>query len=184
MDQAAITMIENLHKKTGKTLDEWVKIVREEHFEKHGQIIKFLKEEYKFTHGFANLVAMKARKSDAGSEEDKDLLIEAQYRGKEHFRELYDALMSEIKTFGEELEIAPKKAYVSLRRKKQFAMLQPATKSRFEISLNLKGEELPEIAEPVTKANAMCSHVIKITSKDEVTDEIIGLLKKAWQAGG
>ena len=84
MDQAELTMIDNLKKNTGKWLDEWIQIVKQQNFEKHGQIISFLKEKHAFTHGFANLVAHKAKSSDAGSVENKDELIEKQYKGKEH----------------------------------------------------------------------------------------------------
>jgi len=120
MDQAEKTMLDNLYKNTGKTLDQWIEIVKKQNFEKHGQIIKFLKEKYSFTHGFANLVAHKSKGSDAGSVKDKNELIEKQYNGKEHFLPIYNKLLSEIKKFGKDMEIAPKNAYVSLRRKKQF----------------------------------------------------------------
>lgn len=82
MDAAEKTMHENLKKNTGKSLDEWIKIVKAEKFEKHGQIIKYLKEKHAFTHGFANMVAHKSKGSDAGSVENKDDLLEDQYKGK------------------------------------------------------------------------------------------------------
>src|SRR5690606_34661915 len=121
-------MLENLHKNTGKTLEQWKHIVSQENFEKHGEIIKFLKEQHDFTHGFANLVAHKAKETDDGSAENTDDLIISQYKGKEHFKHFYEKLLSEILTFGNDIEIAPKNTYVSLRRKKQFAILNPATK--------------------------------------------------------
>ena len=140
MDKATQTMLENLLKNTGKTLEQWKHIVTQENFEKHGEIIKFLKEQHDFTHGFANLVAHKAKETDAGSAENTDDLIISQYKGKEHFKPFYEKLLSEILTFGNDIEIAPKNTYVSLRRKKQFAILNPATKTRFEIGINLKGQ--------------------------------------------
>ncbi|HDZ13798.1 hypothetical protein LCGC14_1241660, partial [marine sediment metagenome] len=127
MDKAAQTMIDNLHKNTGKTLEQWIAIVNKENFEKHVEIIKFLKGKHEFTHGFANLVAHKAKSTDAGSVENKDDLIVSQYQGKEHLKPIYEKLIKEILTFGNDIEIAPKKNYVSLRRKKQFAILNPAT---------------------------------------------------------
>jgi len=77
------------------------------------------------THGFANLIAHKSKGSDAGSADSQDELISKQYRGKEHFKPIYDKLISEIQTYGEDIEIASKNTYVSLRRKKQFAILNP-----------------------------------------------------------
>jgi hypothetical protein len=105
MDKAEETMLDNLYKNTGKMLDQWIEIVKKQNFEKHGQILKFLKEQHSFTHGFANMVAMKSRIADAGSVENKDELIEKQYEGKEHFKPLYDKLLSEIIKFGKDIEV-------------------------------------------------------------------------------
>ena len=176
-------MIENLYKNTGKTLAQWIETVKAQNIAKHGEIIKYLKENHAFTHGFANLVAHKAKETDAGSAENQDELITRQYGGKEHFKAVYDRLLSEIRTFGNDIEVAPKNAYVSLRRKKQFAILNPATKTRFEIGLNLKGQETTEKLE-AEKPNAMCSHKLSISGLQDIDQEVIGWLKKAYDAAG
>lgn len=184
MEKAELTMIENLHKNSGKTLEQWIDIVRKENFEKPGQIIKYLKENHGFTHGYANLVALKAKGTDAGSVENKNDLIDKQYIGKEHFKPIYDKLMSEILKFGNDIEIAPKIAYVSLRRKRQFATLQPATKTRFEIGINLKGQAAEGKLEAITSANAMCSHKINISDINDIDKEVVGWLKTAYDSAG
>lgn len=181
MDNAEQTMVENLHKNTGKSLDQWVQIVHKASLEKHGEIIKFLKEQHAFTHGFANLVAHKSRGSDAGSAENQDDLIQDQYKGKEHFMPLYDKLIAHITQFGPDVEIAPKKSYVSLRRKKQFAILQPTTKTRFEININLKGQEPIGKLEAITAANAMCSHKMNLTGESDLNEEVLSWIKKAYE---
>jgi|SRR5690554_5849171 len=180
MDKATQTMIENLHKNTGKTLQEWIAIVNKEPFTKHGEIVNFLKEQHAFTHGFANLVAHKAKETDAGSVENTDDLIARQYQGKENFRPIYDKLIFEIQKFGNDIEIAPKNTYVSLRRKKQFAILNPATKTRYEIGINLKGQA-PEGKLEAEKPNAMCSHKIKIANINEIDSEVIAWIKTAYE---
>ncbi len=180
MDKAEQTMLDNLLKNTGKTLEQWIEIVKKENFEKHGQILKFLKEQHSFTHGFANMVAMKSRGADAGSVENKDELIEKQYKGKEHFRPIYKKLIAEIHKFGKDIEIAPKNAYVSLRRQKQFAILQPATKTRFEIGINLKGQEPKGKLEGINTSNAMCSHKINLTDINDIDNEVIEWIKTAY----
>lgn len=109
------SMIENLHKNTGKNLEEWVALVKGENLPRHGDVVRFLKEGYGMTHGYANLVAHTARQSDAASAESPNSLIEQQYKGKEHFRPLYERLLQDIRRIGPDFEVAPKNAYVSLR---------------------------------------------------------------------
>lgn len=184
MDQATQTMIDNLEKNTGKSLDQWVGVVQKEAFKKHGEIVKFLKAEHGFTHGFANLVAHKALKSDAGSTSNTDELITKQYKGKEHFLPLYEKLSSEIKAFGSDIEFAPKNSYVSVKRKKQFAMLVPATKSRYEVGINLKGQKPSGILELDNKSSGMISHRVVVNHEEQYSKELIDWLKKAYEAAG
>lgn len=183
MDKATLTMIGNLQKNSGKSLQEWIALVHGQQLARHGEIVKFLKEEHGFTHGFANLVAHKALESDAGSAAGQGELLEKQYKGKEHFLPLYERLVAVIKTFGEDIEWAPKNAYVSVRRKKQFATLNPATKTRYEVGINLKGQSpqgklLPE------KPNAMCSHRLELSGEADLDDEVKGWLKAAYDQAG
>jgi len=184
MDKATQTMIENLHKNTGKTLEQWIGIIKKENFASHGETITFLKNTHNLTYGFANLIAHKAKGSDADSAENKDELIGKQYKGKEHFKPLYDKLLDEIRLFGGDFEIAPKNAYVSLRRKKQFAILQPVTKTRFEIGINLKGQIPKGKLEAINSPNAMCSHRINLADIKDIDREIISWLKMAYDNAG
>lgn len=176
-------MIENLQKNTGKTLEQWISIVAKQNIAKHGEIIKFLKENHGLTHGFANLIALKSKGSDADSVENKEDLVNKQYNGKENLKPIYDLLIKEIGKLGKDIEIAPKNTYVSLRRKKQFATLNPATKTRFEIGINLKGQAPKGKLEP-EKANAMCSHKINVSGVAEIDKEVIEWVKKAYENAG
>lgn len=182
-DKATQTMIENLHKNTGKSLEQWITIVNKEDLPKHGEMIKFLKETHGLTHGFANLIAHKAKGSDAGSAKNQDDLIANQYQGKERFIPVYEKLIAEIKTYGEDVEIAPKNTYVSLRRKKQFAILNPASKARFEIGLNLKGQE-PKGKLEAERPGSMCSHKINISGMEDLNKEILEWIKMAYEKAG
>jgi len=184
INKALQTMLENLKKNSGKSLEQWIKIVKKQNFEKHGEYLKYLKGEHGLTHGYANLISMKARAADAGSVDDKESLITAQYSNKESLRPIYDKLHKAIMKFGKDVEVSPKKAYVSMRRKKQFAMLIPATKNRFEVGLNLKGVKGKGMLEEITKANSMCSHKINILDPKEVNKEVIDWIRKSYDAAG
>ncbi|MCB9296956.1 MAG: DUF4287 domain-containing protein [Lewinellaceae bacterium] len=181
MDNATKTMIANLEKNTGKPLAEWVAVVKSSGLSKHGEIVKFLKTEHAFTHGFANLVAHEAKGSAAANLAETMDLVAEQYKGKENLRQIYDKLMKEVGKFGKDVEIAPKKAYVSLRRSKQFAILQPSTKARLDIGLNLKDIEPQGRLEAAGSWNSMCSHRIRITEPGEADAEVVKWLKMAYE---
>jgi predicted transport protein len=183
MNKAASAMIENLKEKTGHSLEEWKVLITKKKFAKHGEIVKFLKEEHGVTHGYASEIALKVLASDADSATDTDDLIDNQYKGKEHLKPYYDKLVAEIQKFGGEFEIAPKKAYVSLKRKKQFITLNPASKTRFEIGFNLKGVE-PKGKLEAEKPNGICSHKINLADIAEIDKEVIDWIRMAFDKAG
>jgi predicted transport protein len=183
MDKTVVTMIENLKEKTGHSLDEWKTLIADSGLSKHGEIVKFLKETHNVTHGYASEIALKVLGSDADSTSDTDELIVSQYKGKEHLKAYYDKLIAEIQQFEGEFEIAPKKTYVSLKRKKQFIVLNPASKTRFEIGFNLKGVE-PKGKLEAEKPNGICSHKINLADINEIDQEVIDWIRMAFNNAG
>ena len=173
-EEQAATMIANLKANTGKTLEQWVAIAKKSGEEKHGGVVKHLKAEHGLTHGFANLVAHKYLKSDAGSAEGgDDALVAAQYAGaKADLKPVYDALIKAATAFGKDVEIAPKKTYVSLRRNKQFALVQPSTKTRVDLGVNLKDEPAKGRLEKSGSFNAMVSHRVKLEKPTDVDKDV------------
>lgn len=181
-EEMANTMIANLKDKTGKTLEQWLAVTKKSGASKHGEIVKLLKTEHGMTHGFANLVAHKTLKSDAGSAGDTSDLVAAQYAGaKAELKPIYDALIKAAKACGA-VEIAPKKAYVSLRRSKQFAIIQPSTKTRVDLGLNMKGEPAKGRLEKSGSFNAMVSHRVRLEKASDVDKDVKAWIRKAWSA--
>lgn len=181
IDKATQTQIANIEKNTGKKLEEWIAIVNKSGFAKHGELVNFLKEKHAFTHGNANVIVHYAKQSHAGAAENQDDLITGQYKGKENLKSWYDKIMAEINKFGKDIEIAPKKAYVSLRRKKQFAILQPSTKDRLDVGLNIKGVAVSGNVEEGAKWNAMCTHRIRVEDEKTVNKDLINWIKQAYE---
>lgn len=171
-------MIDNMPEKTGKSLEEWLVILKKENFEKHGQAVKFLKTEHNVTHGFANTIVTLSRKSP---ESDSIDLVATQYKGKENLQPIYDFLIKKLKAFGKDVEIAPKKAYVSIRRNKQFAIIQPSTKKRVDLGINIKGKVLEGKLEASGSFNSMVSHRVRLEDKSDVTKDVLAWLKEAYQ---
>ncbi|MFN0100882.1 MAG: DUF5655 domain-containing protein [Bryobacteraceae bacterium] len=181
VDKATATQIENIQKKTGKTLAELAATLRATGLTKHGELRDWAKNTLGLGHGDANtLVHAISKPAETPAADD---VLDGIYTGpKAHMRPIHEALLREIGAFGE-FEIAPKKGYVSLRRKKQFAMIGPAANTRFEVGLNLKNvasgsrlEELPP--------KGMCSHKVKLTGPAEVDAELLGWIRTAFEQAG
>ena len=188
MDKAIATQIANIEKKTGKSLAQLTAAIKKSGKAKHGEIRSWLMESYCLGHGDANTLTHIALKSDgtsaaksSGASAD-DLLAEIYAGKKAHLRPIHDKLMTAIAKFGEH-EVAPKKGYVSLRRKKQFAMLGPKTNDRVELGLNLKDNIDDTRVKPVPPGG-MCQYIVPLTSAEEVDAKIVGYVKRAYDAAG
>ena len=138
VEKAQATQMANIAAKTGKSLEALFGEILAQGMAKHGEMVSWAKDHYGLGHGDANTLVHLARRAAEAAPASEDPL-DAIYAGKEHLRPIHEALMARFEAFGP-FEIAPKKANVSLRRKKQFALLGPKTKTRFELGLNLKEE--------------------------------------------
>jgi hypothetical protein len=182
-EQQMQSMLRNLEDKTGNTLEHWLGVVKDSGLDKHGAIVKMLKADHRITHGYANLVAHESLKSAAAYADDPGL-VAAQYAGKNPLRPIYERIVAAVEAFGDDIELAPKKAYVSLRRAKQFGIVQPSTKTRVDVGINLKGVDPGGRLEASGSFNAMVSHRVRVSDAAEVDDELIGWLRDAYEAAG
>jgi hypothetical protein len=182
-EEMKAAMIAGLREKTGKSLDEWLAILRSSRLTRHKEFVTLLKKEHGLTHGFANMIALQALQTDSHTAADTDALVSAQYAGaKAGLRAIYDALLAAVRKFGGDVEVAPKKAYVSLRRRKQFAIIQPSTATRVDVGINLKGAEPTARLEPSGSFNAMVSHRVRLSKPSDVDAELLAWLKRAYEA--
>lgn len=173
--------IANLPAKTGRSLEEWLALVAPLGLAKHGQVLAHLKSEHGLTHGYANLVAGQYFAALAGHPSEVDL-VAAQYAGpKADLRPLYDRLVEAAQALGPDVEVSPRKTVVALRRAKQFAQVQPATRTRIDLGLNLPGVAA---GGRLQEAGGMCTHKVAVTGPDDVDDELIGLLRRAYDLAG
>lgn len=174
-------MVANFPEKTGKPLDAWLMLVNKQALAKHGEIVAWLKTEHDMGHGFANLVAHRHLNPPDAAPAGDDL-IAAQYSGKkEALRPIYDRLAREVAKFGADVVFDPKKTYVSLRRNKQFGLIQPSTATRLDVGIQLKGLAPKGRLEASGSFNAMVSHRVRVESAKDVDRELVGWLRQAYE---
>ena len=187
VEKAYQTQLKNIQTKTGQTADQLFALARQSGLTRHGEIRDFYKRELGLGHGDANSLAKfyLAQGSGAapGATAAPDDKADEIYSGaKAALRPLHDKVLAAITRLGP-FETAPKKTYLSLRRKKQFAMVGPGSKGRLEVGLNLKG--LPAAARLEAQApGGMCQYKVFVTEAREVDKELIGWLKQAYEAAG
>lgn len=179
-DEMADTMRANVEEKTGRPMAHWMKTLETAGLQKHGEMVKHLKAQG-VSHGFANLIVHDYRAAGEAGTGGADP-VDAQYSGKKaHLRPLHDALVEAAKSLGGDVEIAPKKSYVSLRRAKQFAQVGPATNTQVEVCLNLKGRPPTDRLQPAT---GMATHRVRLSSLHEVDAELRAWLREAYDRAG
>jgi len=188
LEQAYETQIKNIQTKTGKTLAELGQIVQASGLTKHGEIRAMLQRELGLGHGDANALVHALANSDGqraaqtqGASTD-DVLSTIYAGPKAVLRPIHDQLITAINELGE-FEIVPKKGYVSLRRKKQFAMLGPASKGRVEVGLNMKSVP-PTERLTALPAGGMCNYKVNVADSSEVDAELIDWIQQAYASAG
>ncbi len=179
VDEATQNFINNLHEKTGVPLAQWVEIALASGKSKHGEIVSYLKSEKGLTHGYANLIALHTKDPNRGTSSDDEKIAEMYSGAKQALRPIYDELVTTIKSFGEDIEISPKKGYVSIRHKRQFLTIEPKSKS-VVIGINLGTNRGSTVLDRVSNPGMMPSHKLVATSVSDITEEVIHELKAAY----
>lgn len=180
MDKALQTMIDNMPEKTGKSLIEWKSLLKQMSFSKHSEAVNFLKKEHNVTHGFANTIVTLSKDQNESS---YDLVIN-QYNGKKDLIPIYEKLLSVVQNFGKDVTVIPKKTSVSIIRKKQFVLIQPASKTRIDLGLKLKDKPQTGRLENSGPFGTMCTHRVKLFNINEIDNQLKEWLKEAYEKGG
>lgn len=158
-------------------MEEWKLILKSKNFAKHGEAMKFLKGEHGVTHGFANTIIHLSKEINDTAED----LVAAQYKGKENLLPLYKKLITVVDKFGADVVKTPKKGSVSIIRKKQFALIKPATKTRIDLGLKLKDKRTTERLGNSGPFGTMCTHRVQLTNLEEVDNELTKWLHEAYK---
>jgi hypothetical protein len=183
VEQGLQAQIRNIEATYGKPMSQWLAIIAASGLSKHSEVVRMLKADYGMTHGAAHRVSLVARQASAQPASACDAAdpVSVLYAGKKAVvRPLHDALMTAIMAFGADIELAPKKGYLSLRRSRQFAMLQPSAAGRIDVGLILPGEPAHHRLESAAGFNALFTHRVRVTSLGDIDAELVGWLHRAY----
>lgn len=177
-EAASAAQLRNIEQSTGRTLADWSSVISEAGLSKHAEIVAYLKGTHGLTHGNANLLALKVRELAEGGPATEGDLLEAQYSGgKAALRPIYEAVVSASRALGDDVAVVVQKTGVSLRRRKQFGLVQAPSAKRVELGLNL-AEMKP--TDRLETSSGMCTHRVVLTSPSDVDNEVLAWLRAAY----
>jgi predicted transport protein len=184
-EQAIATQLRNIEAKTSRTLEELCAEMLGSGAVKHGELRSFAMEAFDLGYGDANSLAHNALKTKGASATptaDSTTLAQIYPPEKAHLRAIHDALLIAVSPWGA-YELAPKKSYVAFRRKKQFAMLGPKTRERSELGINIK-DEVGSDKVVKQKPGGMCQYVVSLARPEDIDQEVLTVLRQAFDAAG
>ena len=177
VEQGLQSQLRNIEATYGRSIDDWIELIRVSGLTRHGDIVAILKTDYGLNHGAANRVALVAL--DALQPRDDGQPAGSMDAAKASLMPIHARLMEAVHRLGSDVEIAPKKGYLSIRRRKQFAMLRQAAK-HIDVGLVLPGRPVTERLESAATFNALFTHRVRVRSTADVDDELVGWLTEAY----
>ena len=174
--QGLQSQIRNIEAEYGRSMDEWVTIIRASHLTKHPEVVAMLKTRYGLKHGAAHRVSLVARDRSGPS-------APASTMPAGDVKDVHDLLLARIDSLGNDIERAPKKGYVSLRRQKQLAMIKPGAKW-VDLGLILPGVATDDRLVSAVGWNALFTHRIRITRTTDMDASVVGWLRQAYERAG
>lgn len=172
------TQLWNIERAYGHSIPELIDAVRKSGLFKHQDVVAMLKDRYGMSHGNAHRIALVARDALFSPGPDQAAPAGGEVKAP------YERLLATVREFGADVEVAPKKGYVSLRRRKQFAMLQPGAKW-VNVGLILRDVQAgSERLETAGSWNALFTHRVRVRSASEMDDELVAWLRAAYAGAG
>jgi len=184
-DAGIESQLRNIEATYGKSRDEWYEIIRATGLTKHNDVVSLLKTEHGLKHGAAHRLSLTARASETGRPPSAtDAVAELYGEKRAALRPIHEAVIAALVGFGGDFEQVPKRRYISLRRKKQFAMIQPSTATRVDLGLILPDVNPGPRLESAEKFNPLFTHRVRLESKGDIDKELVRWLRTAYDRAG
>jgi hypothetical protein len=181
-----------LKEKTGRSMEEWLALVKKEGPEDEKSRREWLKTKHKIAPNSAWWMAERAE-GKGGDEDTPEVYLKAavryveeQYAGpKEKLRPIFDELLTLGKSMGGDVKGCPCKTIVPLYRNHVFAQIKPTTNSRIDLGFALahyKGK-LPKwlIDTGGLAKKDRITHRMELTNTSQIDDEVEKWLKTAYE---
>ena len=188
-----VAMIQNaiagLPEKTGRSLDEWIALIKTRGPKGEAARREWLKKEHTLGTNYARWLAERAEGKGELGDPDQYLEVAERYvedmftGGKAGLRPIYDALLKVGLSAGKDIRACPCKTIVPLYRNHVIAQIKPTTRTRIDFGLALGATKAPKrlVDTGGFKKGDRITHRIEVTSPADIDDELKRWLKKAYE---
>jgi hypothetical protein len=176
--------LRNLKERTGRTLEDWIRIVKKSGRALEKERIAWLKEAHGITTNYAMWIANGVDGGGSAADYDPDAMVEAMFSGKNAgLRPIYDRLLALAFALGKDVRVSPGKTIVPFYRTHVFAQVKPTTNTRIDVGYAFK--DMKPSGKLVStggfEKGDRISHRIPVTSLDEIDAEVKKWLKHAYE---
>lgn len=180
--------IDTLPAKTGRSLEEWLRLVEEQGPPAEKERREWLKKEHGLGTNSAWWIAERSMGKGAEEDDPESYLRQAvkyvddMLAGKESLRPIYDELLKVCLSIEPDVKACPGKTIVPLYRNHVFAQIKPATKTRIDLGFALK--DTPATGRLIDTGGFAkkdrITHRIPISSLADLDDEVRRWLRTAY----
>jgi Domain of unknown function (DUF5655)/Domain of unknown function (DUF4287) len=176
--------LRNLKERTGRTLEQWIRIVEKSGPPTERERMAWLKQAHGISTNYALWIAKRVDGGGSAADYDPDALVEAMFVGKkEALRPIYDRLLTLAFALGKDVRVSPGKTIVPFYRKHVFAQAKPTTTTRIDVGYAFK-DMMPSgklVSTGGFEKGDRITHRIPVTSLDEIDAEVKKWLRHAYE---
>ena len=178
-------IVRNLADKTGRTLEEWIDVLRADGPEgPRKDRVAWLKREHGLGHVQGGLVVDASDHPEAFADVAPDVLVDSLFAGKHAVRPLYEHVRAQIELLGDDVALEPRQTYVAFSRGRQFALVRPLA-NRLELGLVVPdAAAAARFREAGSFGLGRTTHRVSVVSEADVDGELLFWLREAYDAAG
>ena len=173
--------IQTAKEKTGKTLEQWLPVIKATGLSKQMEITNWLKSEHQFNHLQATLLAGLYLNNGKPVYQNEDHLLENQFVKCEAMRPLFESVSSKILTLFPDTKLIPKKTYLSYTATKEFAAIN-IKPNEIRLGMDLGDMPFTETLQKSKLSGPMprISHMVIITDISQLDKKHIDYIQASY----
>ena len=177
---------ESMRERTGRTLDQWVALVSKSGIDPLDQnaVRRWLKQNHGILQNSQWAIADATARAAGWERPAAEDYVNEQYTGaKEALRPIFDRVRDVIEGFGSDITMEGRASYIPFVRRRQFAAVAAATRTRVDVGLRFVDAPHSELL-TASAAPGQATHKLSLSSVEDISGEVVKLLKTAYMQNG